>query len=141
MPPVGLGPYSTGQSAIDHQLGTGYISGLGRSQEERGVSHVPGVAHLAGRAELIANFHHLLYIALGVGLREGVRDHRRLHKTGQNGIGADLLPSVLQGDAPGELGDGSLGGTVGHIRHAEPADPGHRRNIDDGARFLRSHNR
>ena len=141
MPPAGLGPYSAGQSAIDHQLGTGYISGLGRSQEERGVSYIPGIAHLAGGAELVAHFHHLLYIALGIGLCEGMCDHRRFHKAGQNGVGADLLPGVLQGDALGELVDGSLGGTVGHIRHAEPADPGHRRNIDDGASALAFHMR
>ena len=130
-----------GKPTIDHQFGGADVLGLVRGEEERRIGHVPGVAHLPGRALRIADRDHPLDIALRVDVGQRSRDHRRVHHAGQDGVGTDALARVLQGNAAGELDDPGLAGGIGDVGHADPADPGHRSNVDDGPGPLAFHHR
>ena len=66
-------------------------------------------------------------------------DQRRVDEARHDAVGADALAGILHGERHRRLVHGRLGGVIGEVRIAGPADRGQRRDVDDGAAALPQH--
>ena len=113
-------------SAVDDELGAGYVGGLVGGEVDDPVGDLLGLAD-AAHGDLGEHVLSELLIIVHVGRHGG------LDGAGVDGVAADVVLGVVDGDGLGEDADGALGGLVGGMAGVGADDAELGGDVDDGA--------
>src|SRR3954464_683139 len=128
-------------AAVDDDLRARNETRLVRRQKQH---RIGGVAPVAGESQgdaLHAAFEERFHVAAGALLGEAGLHHRRMQLARDNRVHPDVLRRVLHRYHARKLDHAGLGGRIGDLRRAAPANAGRGGDVDDRAAALLLHHR